>query len=70
MAVLVLLNGVIDICLPLFQQYAINNFIAKGTLQGLGGFIGLYVCVIALQIVFSMIDAYQAARSRCTSAGT
>ena len=60
MAVLVLLNGVIDICLPLFQQYAINNFIAKGTLQGLGGFIGLYVCVIALQIVFSMIDAYQA----------
>ena len=62
MALLVLLNGIIDICLPLFQQYAINNFIAKGTLSGLGRFITLYVCVIAVQIASSMIDAYQASQ--------
>ena len=62
MALLMLLNGIIDICLPLFQQYAINNFIAKGTLSGLGRFITLYVCVIAVQIASSMIDAYQASQ--------
>ena len=60
MALLVLLNGIIDICLPLFQQYAINNFIGKGTLAGLPRFITLYLCVIAVQIASSMVDAYQA----------
>ncbi len=60
MATLVLINGVIDICLPLFQQYAINNFVAQGTLNGLSRFIWLYVGVILMQIIFSMVDAYQA----------
>ena len=46
---LVLLNGIIDICLPLFQQYAINNFIGKGTLDGLGRFVLLYVSVVVVQ---------------------
>ena len=62
MITLVLLNGIIDICLPLFQQYAINNFIGKGTLAGLGRFIALYVGVIVIQVIFSMIDAYQASQ--------
>jgi len=56
---LVLLNGIIDICLPLFQQYAINNFIGKGTLDGLGGFIALYVAVVLIQVISATIDAYQ-----------
>ncbi|MDY4518807.1 MAG: ABC transporter ATP-binding protein [Candidatus Spyradocola sp.] len=60
MALLVLLNGIIDICLPLFQEYAINNFIGKNTLEGLGGFIALYVAVILIQIVSASYDAYQA----------
>ena len=60
MALLVLLNGIIDICLPLFQEYAINNFIGKNTLEGLGGFIALYVAVILTQIVSASYDAYQA----------
>ena len=60
MALLVLLNGIIDICLPLFQEYAINNFIAKNTLEGLGGFIALYVAVILVQIISASYDAYQA----------
>ncbi|MGN1249343.1 MAG: ABC transporter ATP-binding protein [Candidatus Spyradocola sp.] len=60
MALLVLLNGIIDICLPLFQEYAINNFIAKNTLEGLGGFIALYVAVVLIQIVSASYDAYQA----------
>ena len=60
MALLVLLNGIIDICLPLFQEYAINNFIGKNTLEGLGGFIALYVAVIVIQIISASYDAYQA----------
>ena len=60
MALLVLLNGIIDICLPLFQEYAINNFIGKNTLEGLGGFIALYVAVILVQIISASYDAYQA----------
>ena len=60
MALLVLLNGIIDICLPLFQEYAINNFIAKDTLEGLGGFIALYIAVILVQIISASYDAYQA----------
>ena len=60
MVFLVLLNGVIDICFPLFQKYAINNFIAKNTLEGLGKFITVYSVVIVIQIVSSMVDGYQA----------
>lgn len=60
MIALVLLNGVIDICLPLFQQYAINNFIGQNTLNGLGKFIALYVSVILIQVISATIDAYQA----------
>ena len=60
MALLVLLNGIIDICLPLFQEYAINNFIGKNTLEGLGGFIALYVAVVLVQIISASYDAYQA----------
>ncbi len=60
MSLLVLLNGIIDICLPLFQEYAINNFIGKNTLEGLGGFIALYVAVILVQIISAAYDAYQA----------
>ena len=60
MALLVLLNGIIDICLPLFQEYAINNFIGKNTLEGLGGFIALYIAVVLVQIISASYDAYQA----------
>lgn len=60
MSLLVLLNGIIDICLPLFQEYAINNFIGKNTLEGLGGFVALYVAVILVQIISAAYDAYQA----------
>ncbi len=48
-----------DVILPLFQQYAIDNFVAKQTLQGLGAFITAYVGVIALQVLVNAISSYQ-----------
>ena len=44
-----LYGGVIDFVLPLFQQYAINNFVAKGVLDGLWAFIGVYMRLSCLR---------------------
>lgn len=50
----------IDIVLPLFQRYAINNYIAESTLSGIGYFIALYVAVLVCQIVFNCITTFSA----------
>ncbi len=44
-----LLTAAIDVIIPLFQRYAITNFIEPGTLQGLIPFAVAYVVVIILQ---------------------
>ena len=38
-----ILCSVVDIIMPLFQRQAIDSFIEKNTLAGLGGFIALYI---------------------------
>lgn len=51
-AVVLVLNvfcAVIDIALPLFQRYAIDEFIETGDVSGLPGFALFYGCVIGLQ---------------------
>ena len=51
-AVVLALNvfcAVIDIALPLFQRYAIDEFIETGDVAGLPGFALFYGCVIGLQ---------------------
>ena len=51
-AVVLVLNvfcAVIDIALPLFQRYAIDEFIETGDVAGLPGFALFYGCVIGLQ---------------------
>lgn len=48
----ILLNlfcSAVDISLPLFQRYAIDNFIETGSIQGLPIFAVVYLVVIALQ---------------------
>mgnify|MGYP002572789322 CR=1 FL=1 len=49
--------AVIDILYPLMSQYAIDNFVEKGTTAGIGWFIALYIAFIALQAlgVYSFI---------------
>lgn len=60
MVVLCLIAGIIDIILPLFQQYALNNFIGPGTLDGLIPFILAYAFLLLLQVVTNVISSYQA----------
>ena len=45
-----ILCSVVDIIMPLFQRQAIDSFIEKNTLAGLGGFIALYIAVIVFQM--------------------
>ena len=60
MIILGLTGGLVDIILPLFQRYALNHFIAKGTLDKLGSFIAAYIAVLAFQVIANTVSAYQA----------
>lgn len=44
-----LFGAAVDISLPLFQRYAINNYIEAGTTRGLAGFAAVYAGAIILQ---------------------
>lgn len=46
-----ILISIVDVSLPLFQRYAVDNFIEKGTLDGLLVFIAAYLAVIILQVL-------------------
>lgn len=52
-----------DAVIPLFQQYAINNFVANETLSGLGIFVALYVLVMAVQVITNYISAFGACKA-------
>ncbi len=60
MMVLGLIGTVGDVIMPLFQQYALDNFVAKQTLDGLWAFICFYVLVLITQVIVNAISAYQA----------
>ena len=57
-----ILSGVVDICLPLFQEYAIENFIIPDTLDGIGVFCLCYVGFLLTRIVGDFISSYQTGR--------
>ncbi len=59
MVVFGLLTSSIDIIIPLFQQYALNNFIALGQLGGLPVFIIAYVLVLTTQVIMNIFSTYQ-----------
>jgi len=42
-----LAGSLVDIVLPLYQKYALNNFVTAGKLDTLGYFIGIYLVTIA-----------------------
>lgn len=60
--IMMLASAAIDVALPLFQRYAISNFIGKDTLDGLGSFIALYSSAIVAQTVLTVIFAILATR--------
>lgn len=49
------LCAVVDIALPLFQQYAINHFVGEMTTDGLGGFAAVYLVSIIFQTISVVI---------------
>jgi len=60
MILLALVCSVVDVSYPLFGRYVLDYYIADGTLQGLPGFIALYLAVLAFQSVIndrSMVDS-------------
>ena len=58
MIFLSLLGSVIDLAFPKFQEYAINNYIAYGKLDGLGIFTLIYFVLLILKIIVDTIGAY------------
>ncbi len=57
-----LLVGALDIIRPLFQKYAIDNFIADNSLDGLWLFVLLYVATIAAGVVLDYFASYGCCR--------
>ena len=57
-----LYSGLVDICLPLFQKYAIENFIKPGTTHGLGIFCICYALFFLSRVVSDFISSFQTAR--------
>ena len=53
-------GGLVDIILPLFQEYAIDHFIGKQTLDTMNTFVWVYLGVLAFQVIANGISAYQA----------
>ena len=51
-----------DVVIPLFQQHAIDHFIADRTMDGIGGFLALYLLVMVIQTASNYISAYGACR--------
>ena len=54
-----LAGSVVDIGVPLFQRYALNHFVALGTLDTLPGFIALYLLLILFSAWMNYNAAYQ-----------
>ena len=50
-----ILAALIDICLPLFQRYAINTFVVGQTTDGLSLFALAYTAAIVLQTIGTII---------------
>ena len=53
------LSSLLDSSWPLFNRYALNHFVAKGTLKGLGGFIALYVGLLLLYVFDNLLCTYR-----------
>ncbi len=59
LVVMIILGAFTTVCdslFPLFNRYAIDNFIGKGTLDGLGIFTVLYVALLILQTIATFIS--------------
>ncbi len=58
MVALGILSSLIDSIYPIFNRYALDNFVGKGTLQGLTTFVILYMAILVFQTVDNFISVY------------
>lgn len=58
MIILGILSSLADSFYPIFNRYALDNFVGKGTLKGLGVFVFLYVAILLLQVVDNFVCCY------------
>ena len=58
MILLGLLSSVADSVYPLFNRYALNHFIALGTLDTMTPFILLYLLVLVIQVFANIVSSY------------
>ena len=56
------IGSAMDAVIPLFQQHAIDHFIAEKTMDGIGGFLALYILVMLVQTATNYISAYGACK--------
>ncbi len=56
------LSSAIDAFYPLFNRYAIDHFVGGRSLQGIGTFGLLYVCVLAFQAAINYYSAFSCGR--------
>ena len=64
-AVMIISNIIVGVCniiVPLFQRYAIDNFILGGTLDGLAPFIATYVAMLVAMFVIDFFGTYGCSR--------
>lgn len=60
MVSLALVSSIVDIIIPQFQRYALDNYIVKGTMDSIIPFVIAYLCVILLASVVNYISCAQA----------
>lgn len=58
MIILGVLSSLADSVFPIFNRYAIDNFVGRETLEGLTVFIVLYLIVLVLQVIDNFICTY------------
>ncbi len=58
MIILGILSSLVDSIYPIFNRYALDNFVGKNTLNGLTVFIILYLVVLIMQVVDNYISTY------------
>ncbi|MBQ8945431.1 MAG: ABC transporter ATP-binding protein [Lachnospiraceae bacterium] len=58
MTLMGVLSSLIDSASPLFNRYALNHFVAGGSLEGLPGFIALYIGMLVIYVIDNFVSTY------------
>ncbi len=62
LCVCMVINAIVDVVFPMMSRYAIDHFITTQQIKGLGGFIALYILLVAVQV--TVIYGFQRCASR------